>query len=232
MRRKLAGQRGEFGDVRGDGGGVHAAQADTFVKRQQIEHGQLAGEALGGGNGFFDARGQRHGDVGLDGHGGLGVIGDGKSLMALAMRFFKRGEGVAGFAGLRENQHAGMTKVNIARAAADTVFARVLDVDGEAAEVFEKNFAVEATVAAGSAGSDEDFARCVRPVREFRGDFRPQAAPVKVKVDCALQRFRLLVDFAQHGMRKDGHGHSCFLRGGMFTIRYPQPPNPSPGILG
>ena len=206
--------------MRGDGGRIHAAQADTFVKRQQIEHGQLAGEALGGGDGFFDARGQGHGDIGFDGHGGLGVIGNRESFVALAMRFFESGEGVRGFAGLREDEYAGMAKIDVTWAAAATVFARVFHVDREAAEVFEKNFAVETAVTAGAAGGNEDFARGVGPMREARGNFRLQCSVGKIKIESALERMGLLVDFAQHCMREGGHG---FRSGGSGPARGAEP---------
>ena len=85
---------------------------------------------------------------------------------------------------------------------AATVLAGVLDVDGKAAEIFEENFAVKAAVTAGAAGGDEDFARSVGPVREARGNFRLQRLTGKIKMQSALERLGLLIDFAQHGVRE------------------------------
>ena len=87
---------------------------------------------------------------------------------------------------------------------AATVLAGVLDVDGKAAEIFEENFAVKAAVTAGAAGSDEDFARGVGPVREARGNYRLQGSARKIKIERALERLGLLINFAQHGVREGG----------------------------
>ena len=67
------------------------------------------------------------------------MIGDGESFVALAMRFLERGEGVAGFARLREDEDAGMTQIDIAWAPATTVLARVFNVDRQAAKIFEQS---------------------------------------------------------------------------------------------
>ena len=61
-------------------------------------------------------------------------------------------------------------------------------------------------MAAGAAGCDEDFARGAGPMREARGDLRLQRLTGKIKIESALERLGLLIDFAQHGVREDGHG--------------------------
>jgi hypothetical protein len=97
-----------------------------------------------------------------------------------------------------------MPQVDITRASAATVFARIFDVDRESAKIFEKDFAVQSTVPARPAGGDENFARGVGPVCEFRSDFGLQRLTGKIKIESALERLWLLVDFAQHGVRKGG----------------------------
>jgi hypothetical protein len=47
----------------------------------------------------------------------------------------------------------------------------------------------------------------------------------KIETQSALERFWLLVDFAEHGVREGGHRHS-FRRGRVFIVRYPLPPSP------
>ena len=65
-----------------------------------------------------------------------------------------------------------MAKIDIPWAAAATVLARVLDINGEAAKIFKQDFGVKAAVAAGPAGGDEDLARRVWPTCELRRNLR------------------------------------------------------------
>lgn len=60
-------------------------------------------------------------------------------------------------------------------------------------------------MAAGSAGGDENFAGVAWPVRQLGFNLRFQAVLCQVEGKRALQRFRLLIDFAQHFMGKSGH---------------------------
>ena len=61
-------------------------------------------------------------------------VGDGEGLVAGGVGFAERGEGVGGFAGLRDDHDGGVGERVLG---AVGVFAGVLDVDGDAAEVFE-----------------------------------------------------------------------------------------------
>ena len=134
-----------------------------FIEAEQIEHGELAGEALGRGNGLFNARGQRHRDVGFARHGGGRDIGDGESLWP-RRRASRSAASVS-----RVSPDCEMTSTLGLRGSTPprhAVFARVLDIDGEAAEIFEKNFGGKAAVAAGAAGGDENFAGGIGPACE------------------------------------------------------------------
>ena len=108
------GQGVEAGDVGGDLCGVHAADALRFKEAEEEEDFQLASEALGGGDGFFNAGGEGHGDVGFAGHGGGCGVGDGENFFAATLSFAECGEGVGCFAGLGDDDDGGATKGNTA----------------------------------------------------------------------------------------------------------------------
>ena len=89
------------------------------------------------------------------------------------------------------------------------VLAGVLDIDGEAAEVFKDDFGGEAGVAAGAAGGNEDFTAGIEPVGNGSEGGGPEAVGVEIEVEGALDGLRLLVDFAQHGVGELGHELVC-----------------------
>ena len=193
------GESAKSSDVGGEGGGIHLMETGALVEGEEIEHGELAGEAFGGRDGALDAGGERHGDVGLLRHGGGSGVGDGEGAMAAAAGGAERGEGVGGFSRLRENDDAGMAALG---AFAKTVFAGVFDIDGEAAEIFENDFGGEAAVAARSAGGDEDFAGGIGPGGERCGDGGIQILFLEISGEGAAEGGGLLVDLAQHFMRE------------------------------
>ncbi len=173
LRFDGVGKGGEAGDVGADFCGIHAAEALSFEQSDEEENLELAAKAFCCGNGFFDTGGEGHGYVGLAGHGGVGGVGDGEDFSATGFDFAKGGESVRGFSGLGDDDDGGAAEGDTA---AGRVFAGVFDVDGQAAEIFEEDFCVEATVSAGAGGGDKDFALFIGPFGESGGYFGVEIA--------------------------------------------------------
>ena len=177
LRLDRGGELGQFRKTGGDGGLIEMAEPCALVERKQVEDGELAGEALGGGDGELFAGAERERDGGFAGHGRGWDVGDGEGFLAVGLSFAEGGQGVGGFAGLGDDDYGGFVgggwggQNGICRTGtAAAVFAGVLDVDGEAAQVFKRDLGDETSVAAGAAGSNEDLALRAGPLFELRPD--------------------------------------------------------------
>ncbi len=123
------------------------------VQREGEERGELRGEGFGGGDADLRAGVGGHGSGGETCDGGADDVADGEGLGALGDEFLLRGDGVGGFAGLGDEQAEG---VGVGNGVAVAVFGGVVDVDGEAREALDHEFAGEAGVPGGAAGGDGD----------------------------------------------------------------------------
>ncbi len=96
---------------------------------------------------------------------------------------------------------------------ADGVFAGVLDVYGDAGEVFDHDLGGEAGVARGAAGGDDDAAGGVEPGRGGGEGFGAQTGGGYILGEGVFEGAGLLVDLAVHGVGVDsGLGHGVSLR--------------------
>ena len=176
------------------------AQGATLLReeeREQVERGELRGEALGGGDGhFFSGPGEEVG-VGFAGDGGVDDVGDGERLEAVFLGDALGGGGVGGFAGLGDGDDeraAAIERFAIA------VFAGVFDFDGNAGEFLNHELAAKPGVAAGSAGHD---GHAMQFGDIFGGKGKAVEADgtgrrVNVLLDGLPDGFGLLIDFLQH----------------------------------
>ena len=147
------GEGEEFGDAGMEIGLVEAVTLMGERESEEVEDGDLGGEAFGGGDGDFFAGVGKEGGVGLAGHGGAGDVGDGDGVDAAGGGGLEGGEGVGGLAGLGDDEDGGVED-GIGDAVVE--LAGVLDVHGDAAEVFEDDLGEHAGVAAGAAGDDDE----------------------------------------------------------------------------
>ena len=131
----LAGEGGDFGEAELELGGVDVVARDGAHEGEEIEVEELRGEALGGGDGALAAGDGGEGDGGFALHGGVVDVGDGEGFVADGVGLAEGGEGVGGFSGLRDDHDGGVGEGLLG---AVGVLAGVLDVDGDAAEVFDE----------------------------------------------------------------------------------------------
>ena len=185
----------EVVEMRFDDGAGHAAADAGGEEGEEGEDDHLGGEAFGGGDG---ALGSGHGGertVGHLRHGGVVVVGDGDGGGAAGGGLAEGFGGVGGFAGLGDDHEAGIFE---GLSGAVDVLAGVLDVDGDAGEVFEEDFADEASVAAGAAGGDEQALLADEGLaRGEEGGFA-EAVAVGVGGQGFGDGVGLLVDLAEH----------------------------------
>ena len=110
--------------------------------------------------------------------------------------FAERGEGVGGFAGLRDDHDGGVGEGLLG---AVGVFAGVLDVDGDAAEVFDDELGEQAGVAAGAAGGDDDLVVDVlEPLENGGAGVGAELVAIDVSVYRGGEGSGLFEDLAQH----------------------------------
>ena len=125
---------------------IHAAEALSLVKSEEKEYSQLAREALGGGDFFFDPSGQRHGTRLRAPWWTKRALVMARVVCPALFHFAQGRKRVRGFSGLGDDDDCGAAQGYVAAAA--TVFTGVLDVDRETAEILEKNLGGEPTVSA------------------------------------------------------------------------------------
>jgi hypothetical protein len=114
----------------------------------------LSGESLGGGHADLGAGVGVDGSYGFARDHGADHVADGQRLRAFGLGFALGGDGVGGFAGLR-NQHG--HRVGAEDGIAIAPFAGVIDLDRNAGEILDHEFAGESGVPTGAAGGDIDF---------------------------------------------------------------------------
>ena len=132
----LIGNRQQLANIPIELGRIHHARLVPFVERQQIERRELAGKALGGRDGHFAARGERHGGGRFAQHGASGNVGDGQRLLAVVAGEAQGRQSVRRLAGLRNHDHRGVARIGRGTTAP---LAGVFHVDGQAAQILEKN---------------------------------------------------------------------------------------------
>ena len=91
-----------------------------------------------------------------------------------------------------------------------TVLAGVLHIDGKTAEVLKQDFRGQAAVAAGTGGGNQHLAGRICPSGQPVGHVAAQVVGIQIQGQGAAQGRWLLIDFAQHFVRKTLHVvHSC-----------------------
>jgi hypothetical protein len=94
------------------------------------------------------------------------------------------------------------------------ILAGVLYIDDQAGEVFEEDFGGEAGVAAGAAGGDDEIGVLGQQIGDGveRLIAESESGCIEIMVEGASNSFGLLVDLAEHVVRKDARlgllGHS------------------------
>ena len=124
------------------------------IEGQNGQRRQLAGERFGGGNADLRARMRVDSARGFARDHGADDVADGERLRTFLLGFALGGEGVRGFARLRnhDGQHVGRDDgIAIAELAA------VIHFDGNARQLLDHEFARERRMPARSAGDDLDF---------------------------------------------------------------------------
>ena len=156
---KLLGDRGrqarKFCEGVGERGSLNGAPLLRREQRQQIQIEQLSGKAFSGRYGALRARCGRKRNLCGPGHGGAGNIGDGHGRAAHGVGFAQRHQGIGGFAGLRHDEQG---RVFQGVVGAVEVLTAVFHIDGNAAGIFQHQFANLAGMTTGPAGSNHDFA--------------------------------------------------------------------------
>ena len=212
----LAGEGGYFGETLLELGGVHGVARDGGHEGEDVEIEQLRGEALGGGDGALAAGDGGEGDGGFALHGGVVDVGDGEGLVADGVGLAQGGEGVGGFAGLRDDHDGGVGEGLLG---AVGVFAGVLDVDGNAAEVFDDELGEQAGVAAGAAGGDHDLGvDALEPLEEGAALVGAELAAGYISVYRSIEGSGLFEDLAEHPVSEGGGFGRCG-HGGAFLSK-------------
>jgi hypothetical protein len=134
---ELAGEQSEFADQ--FLGACRIENAANFAKmqREEIEGGELAGEGFGGGDADFGAGVGLDSAVGFAGDHGADHVADGEGLGAASLGLALGGDGVGGFARLRDHHRDGVLADD---RVAVTPFAGVIDFHGNAGQAFDHEF--------------------------------------------------------------------------------------------
>ena len=157
------------------------------------------------------------GGCGFAFHGGVVDIGESQGFVTGEVGFAEGGERVGGFAGLRDDHDGGVGEGLLG---AVGVLAGVLDVDRDAAEVLDEEFGEEAGVAAGTAGSDDNFGVDVLEPSEDRGaGVAAELVAVYVAFDRGGEGGGLLKNLAQHPVSERGRFDRCGHRVGIPHLK-------------
>jgi hypothetical protein len=120
----------------------------------------------------------------------------------------QRGQGVRGLARLREHKHrAGRLGMSPRGSRTAGVLAGILHIHGQPGQVFEQDLCSQTGVPAGAAGRDDQVAMPREQRRHAAQRLFAEADRssryLQVVLERPLNRLRLLVDLAQHVVRKD-----------------------------
>src|SRR5258707_4398648 len=83
------------------------------------------------------------------------------------------------------------------------ISAGVFDVDRDTGEIFQHDFTGQSRVTAGAAGRDNEPLASAERIEDRLKRFCWRSSTWDVSLDGRGKRLRLLVDFAQHGVRED-----------------------------
>ena len=157
--------------------------------------------------------------AGFAGNGGIGDIGDGHGFRAAIEGFALGGGGIRCFSRLRDDHHDGI-RAGVRRAVA--IFAGVFHIHGDAGQIFHHDFAREAGMTTGTAGGDDYFFEGEKRVLDGLESFAENNIAVDVLADGFANGARLLVDFAEHGIRKRARKPTPQVWIASFGINVPQ----------
>ena len=179
--------------------GAHGSAHLRQIESEQVKRGELGGEGLGGGHADLRA------GVGVDRARGLARdhgadhIADGESLRTFGFGFALGGDGVGGFAGLRD-QHG--ERVGGDDGIAIAPFAGIIDFDRNARHALDHELAGLGGMPTGAASGNVDLLgrlefgfRNLHLIQEDVAGFLRNASQRGV-----AHRARLLVDFLEHEM--------------------------------
>ena len=155
----------------------------------------LRGVGFGGGDtDFRSGLGEQRGVAFAD-EAAAGNIANREGLAAHAAGHADRGEGVGGFAGLRNRYDKGIgTDLRVAVAE----FAGDIDFHRDIRKVLDEQLAIHAGMAGGAAGNDHDAVQAAQVTGIKRGQVYLHGAVVHMTLEELAKYTRLLVDFLQH----------------------------------
>ena len=191
-------QFGEVADEARVALAVEAVEAGEF-EHEQGERAQLGGEGLGRGDADLRTGARHQHEVGLAHEARLRHVADGEGAeVAAPAPFAQGGQGVGGFAGLRDRHEQ---RIGRHHRMAIAVFAGHLDAAGDVGEAFQPVAGDEAGVVAGAAGDDLHVAHALEQILGVDAeDVRQDAALGDAALERLGDRARLLEDLLQHVM--------------------------------
>ena len=177
-------------------GAQHAARAPER-DGETGEHGQLAGEGLGGGDADFGTRQRRRDQFAFARDGRGRHVDDRKNVLAFALGIAQRGQRVRRLAGLRDDDGE---PVALHRRFAIAEFGGDIDVHGQARETLEPVTRDQPRVIGGAASGQRHAVQRLGVERQFEGQRDLAAGHVEVMGERAADDLGLLVDFLRHEM--------------------------------
>ncbi len=177
----------------------HTAAPTREKQRHQIENRDLCGEAFGRRNCELRTRAGDQSRTGFAGNCRVGHIGDCDGLHAAGDRLALRGNGVGGFAGLRDHHD---DRVDGCMSRAIAILAGVFDVDRHAGEIFNHDLASEARVAAGTAGGNDQLFKGEQGALDGIKFAGKENVVSQMLIESFGNSLRLLINLAEHCVRK------------------------------